>query len=498
MKALVLDLLERINPVTLKELRQSTQGVAFRLALMLYLLVQALVMTLVMAADGRDGSGEAVFLTLFFVLALMVCVVVPLNASMKFHSDNEGDSMELLSTTTITPFSIIFGKAMAGFANTIVLLLMTMPFLVFSYFLGGVNLVEAGINAILICGFSLLFLTLHILVGVATKISLLRRLMSLGLTVGGVIAMSIVCFSNLGGEMAASQDVVWAVILCLLLFAAPVSVGIFSAVAKIAPEHTNHSRGQRLCLTVATLGLIAFGCIGVLYTGDDEMLEFSAVLGGFLIWMTVLMMLNEPKQYSWRVLQEAGRSWPVRLLNYPFCCGGGNAVSLGVLLSGLLFLSISLTLYALGRGYKFDWGKDWTAMLVICAYMCSYCVIGLGVRHWLLGERWPIVKAQLVVLLIFLVASVAPLVLMVMLSSSKPGVMLVFSPFYLLNDGSGSGWEKALCALMVLFSPAAVIFTLLVFDSLRVFLRVPEALKSPRADAPAAEVLASAAEAEQA
>ena len=128
MKALIFDLLERVNPVTLKELRQSTQGVAFRLALMLYLLVQALVMTLVMAAGGRDGSGEVVFVTMFFILALMVCVVVPLNASMKFHSDNESDSMELLNTTTITPFSIIFGKVMAGFTNTLVLLLMTMPF----------------------------------------------------------------------------------------------------------------------------------------------------------------------------------------------------------------------------------------------------------------------------------------------------------------------------------------------------------------------------------
>ena len=135
---------DAFNPIVVKELRQAVQGKFVAAVLIVLLIIQLTAVGLIII-NSRDisttyNAGRDAFMILQSIMLGICLLFVPAYTAFRLGSERSDSNVDLLFITTIRPRAIIGGKIFASLAITVLIFSACMPFMVFTYWLRGIDL----------------------------------------------------------------------------------------------------------------------------------------------------------------------------------------------------------------------------------------------------------------------------------------------------------------------------------------------------------------------
>lgn len=155
-----------INPVLVKELRGRMRGVRAFALLTVYLMVLSGLALLVYVGMAQSSSydpniGQRIGQTLFFLIGgvalAQVCLITPLLTAGSISGEKERQSYDLLVSSLLSPWQIVWGKLGAAMAYAGLLVLGTMPLISVAFLFGGVSLSEVVVALLALLVTALLY-----------------------------------------------------------------------------------------------------------------------------------------------------------------------------------------------------------------------------------------------------------------------------------------------------------------------------------------------------
>jgi len=140
---------DRLNPILVKETRQSLKSKQFSLWFVLLLIACWITTIGAIAIIGPSiyyvSAGSLLLYVYYVILALPLAVVVPFSAYRSLSSEHEENTRDLLEVSTLTPRQVINGKLGSAALQVTIYLSALAPCIAFTYLLRGVTLVSIAL-----------------------------------------------------------------------------------------------------------------------------------------------------------------------------------------------------------------------------------------------------------------------------------------------------------------------------------------------------------------
>lgn len=459
-----------INPVFLKELRQSVRSrlISFSIGglFLLLLLVFGTIFGIDAAAFHSNTPyydnpvlGPRCFYAVSIILLLLILVVYPFAAFSRLSNEHHHNAQDLLFTAPLSARQIIDGKLANGFAMTLLFTATALPFILLSYHLRGIDLyaiasllVIALPTAIALLAFSLLVALLPI------PHSLSRIAYALFLFFVGIPSIFTITTLFAIGEISIPKH-----IFLILLTASLGALILFRSLAifAVAPPTTNHSRPLRRTLLGLWLFSLLFFAILTFTSQTDGYLVVSLCYGFTLSSLCLYHAIILRPVFNRRTLSEIRPRFRfLQFLTYTSSQGG-------ILLSAfLLALTLALT-YPLSLFFPLSdtFSKALSTILPLCLYTCA-CAITLRCLA-------PIIRPLQKPLVLFLTATILPFAwsFLISLIEASYGSHLIPGNLFASFDDSDYAPYHILCS--------AIAYTLAFAASLPSILRAWRSFKHP-------------------
>jgi hypothetical protein len=134
---------DRVNPILVKEVRQVLRGRNFVWSFVAMVVIAAGIGAIFVISDNAAPSpvlGPSFLGWMLGVLALGLIVMVPLQTFQSLGSEWEGDNMEQLALSGLTPRGITAGKWWSGVLQSLILVAAFAPFVALGFLMRGVDL----------------------------------------------------------------------------------------------------------------------------------------------------------------------------------------------------------------------------------------------------------------------------------------------------------------------------------------------------------------------
>jgi hypothetical protein len=138
-------LADRCSPILLKECRQALKSRQFLWTFLLLLLATLLWSFFGVSsqlATSASASGLPLLVGYMTILSVPLFLIVPFAAFRSLASELDGETIQLLTITTMTPKQIINGKLVSSLLQMLLYLSVLVPCIAFTYLLRGVDLGE--------------------------------------------------------------------------------------------------------------------------------------------------------------------------------------------------------------------------------------------------------------------------------------------------------------------------------------------------------------------
>jgi len=379
-----------MNPILVKETRQALKSRQFAGTFLLLLIACWLICVFGVAASGGSlefGQPSRNFLqSFFFVLSAAVIIVIPYTAYRSLLGEQDSQTFELLSITSLTARQIVWGKLLNSIVQIAVLYCAIAPFISFTSLLQGFDLMQTLIVLSSLFGVAALLCMFTLMLSTVSRGRQIQTLASLFIF-GGLISMF---SSTIGMGMALingqfSLDIefyvgwlaAWAIGLSYFALFLQITV------SQLTFDSANKSTGVRLVATGQFILFWAILPIGSWMFGSPVSQDtiYTMVFFSLAHWTVFGFFITMERDYlSRRVRRDIPRNFLLRLAAVPFMPGGTRGyilllLSLGVL--GATFASIS----PVYTGYGAD---PVVVFLGITAYVIFYYGIGCFVTRVLL------------------------------------------------------------------------------------------------------------------
>jgi ABC-2 type transport system permease protein len=146
-----------LNPVMVKELRGRMRGPRAFIILTIYMLILSaftlLLYAAVLSSSGNDLNagrqiGRATFLGVSVVALLQVAVITPSLTAGSIAGEKERQTYDLLITTLLPPWKIVWGKMISAIAFSLLLIVAVLPLSSLGFVFGGVTATEWAISIV--------------------------------------------------------------------------------------------------------------------------------------------------------------------------------------------------------------------------------------------------------------------------------------------------------------------------------------------------------------
>ncbi|PFG34351.1 ABC transporter permease [Sanguibacter antarcticus] len=188
-----------VRTVARLELTQRIRSTRWKTALVVWFVVVGGISVLISTAAsfgstyGDIKTGPLIFgLNVFFILFLGL-LVTPTLSSSAINGDRNAGTLAILQVTLLTPLEITLGKLLAGWSAALAFLAVSIPFIVWAFFAGGVpvlavvtTLALLSLVLAVVCAFSLALSSLVTKTSGSTMLSYL--------TVAGLAFFSFILF----------------------------------------------------------------------------------------------------------------------------------------------------------------------------------------------------------------------------------------------------------------------------------------------------------------
>ncbi len=475
-------LADHANPILVKETRQALKSRQFVVTFLVVLIACWIASFLVSAIVGPDvqyvAGGSEMLMVYAVILAFPLMMIVPYTAFRSLASEQEENTYDLLSITTLNTGRIITGKLTSAIVQMIVFLSAVSPCIAFTFLLRGVDALTVAVLLGYLVLTSLGLSMVALLMGTLVKVKYTQVLVSVLLVLGlfGCFASSIGVMGEFISDSYAylRSTEFWIANLAFLTFYVTTFVLLHAAAsAQIAFSSENRSTPlrrimlvQQACLIgwIAAL-LVEFGLEGV----NEAMLVGTCFSGAYWYFMGTLLTSEWP-HLSRRVLRSLPQSQLGRVFltwlnpgpgtGYMFCIA--NLTMLATI--GLLIVAISPQV---GR-----WGPNSDQLCFFYAIGWSYVVLYLGVGKLLIGicRRFAFVSLTagfLLHIILLLFGCGGPQILALTFSSLRSGgqytLLHITNPLWTLIELLDSG-PAAIDAWTVLFVVGSSAVVVLLFN----------------------------------
>jgi hypothetical protein len=186
---------DRLNPLVVREVRQSLKNRLFLLVFFLVLLGSWLVSAFLVL----DYSGSIGYLELgptfvrYYLLGLIGCLLfaIPVGAFFGMVQEFREKAFELLAITTLSPQTIVWGKIQGAVVMMLIYSSALAPFLSLSYLLGGLGLFPLFAAMMLLFAVSLTMTLFGIMMGALSQQPWLEVLNLLILLAAALVASTL-------------------------------------------------------------------------------------------------------------------------------------------------------------------------------------------------------------------------------------------------------------------------------------------------------------------
>ena len=426
-------LADRANPILVKETRQALKSRQFIVTFLVVLVACWIASFAVVSIVGPDvyfvAAGAQMLLVYAVILAFPLMLIVPFSAFRSLASEQEDNTYDLLSITTLTTRQIITGKLASAVVQMLVFLSAVSPCIAFTFLLRGVDALTVAVLMGYLVLTSLGLSMIALLAGTLSRLRYSQVLVSVLL-----VLMLAICFISsiplmaefISDSYSYLRDVwFWVGNLAFLtLYFTTFALLHAAASAQIAFNSQNRSTPLRrimLLQQACFLGWLAVPIISDGWRLISEALFVAAMISGVYWYVMGTLLTSEWPHLSRRVQRSLPQSQLGRIFltwlnpgpgtGYMFCVANLTAL----LVAGLLFMRSTS-----GMGARWPTSDQLFFFFVIG---WSYVVLYLGLGRLLIGfvRRFVFVSLTagfLVHVILLLVGTGGPQILAYMSSSS--------------------------------------------------------------------------------
>ena len=265
----------RINPVTLKELRQLVRSRLILWGMVALPIVLILATGAVLLSEMHDisiqeamygkGLGEEPLIAVSIITGVVTCVLIPLFTSIKMAIETSKTDLGLEFTTALTPGQIVSGKITAAAVISAIAVAIAMPFFVLSYLMRGIDLSITVLIPVLLFVSSVSLTAVGLLPACSRRHSIAMKVISLVVLYiflpfffSSITAAVGIGRAIRGGDGFAASSVF---VFYVLLSAIIVALCRAQAAAMLAPPHTDYLRPLRITqlVVIGVSALLLFG-----------------------------------------------------------------------------------------------------------------------------------------------------------------------------------------------------------------------------------------------
>lgn len=136
-----------MNPILNKELTIGSRSIKMSIHLMLYNLVLgaiAVITMMVLRSESEYGGADyKTLMALFPILATLQCFIIlfmiPVLTASSIAGERERQTLDVMLTTPISPFSIVLGKVFTAMAQVLMYVLSSIPIMSLAFIIGGMS-----------------------------------------------------------------------------------------------------------------------------------------------------------------------------------------------------------------------------------------------------------------------------------------------------------------------------------------------------------------------
>lgn len=277
-------LADRVNPIIVKELRQGLRTRVFWVFFSLMLVSCLFISLFAFAASSgiADQAGKTTFIAYFVCLGFVQFFVIPYAAYRSMAREAEDETWVLLTLTGLGPRRILAGKLGSSVLQGILYASAATPFLLFSYFLNGIDLPTIVVGVVVAMGYQVFLVSVSVSLATLADSRLVRALLHFVLL--GVLLQGLgfgITGAVLLGEFAqkvASSSAFWLTSLSVLFAMVTTGLLLFeSAAARLSLATEDYARGARAVYAVQFIGAGLLFLWGWSVSGETATLTAGSV-----------------------------------------------------------------------------------------------------------------------------------------------------------------------------------------------------------------------------
>ena len=394
-----------LNPIVVKELRQSVRSWAVVGTLLLFLIVlfftvMGFALSSNVTLNMSNPVGREVLQVIATILIFASMVFIPVYVGVRINQERQPNNVDLLYITTLSPARIIRGKLFCGMYVALLFFSVCMPFMFFSNLLRGVDLptivMVLGISYLLVVA-AIQFAIFIACLPVTKGFKLLLTIGLLVFAIPGIFGFVFTSFRMFRTGVGAAlwswsfwEPALTTISLALLVFGFMHVVSI----AMITPPTANRAFPIRLYVFISWL--LSSGVVGTIYwrTGDNDVVVgwlyvfILAAVAGFMI------SVSESDKPSIRIRRTIPRGKLKRWLAFFFYSGSAGGMMwtlIGCLFTFIAaqYMLILIPEYsAIARPSREMARVDvWGVIAAFLLYAFSYAMFGLAMHRWFFPHK---------------------------------------------------------------------------------------------------------------
>lgn len=382
------NLLDRIsdwmNPILVKESRQALKSRQFVVTFMLLLLVAWGISTFGMAINYNRLEFAPLsawfFRAFYFCLTVATYVIVPFGAYRSLLSEQEQETYEVLSITSLSPRQIVWGKLLNALGQVFIFYAAVSPFIAFSALLQGFDFLRVSYLLIVAIIVSMMASMTTLMLSTISRQKHWQALVVLSVfgMLSGLFMFSVgMTWAFTEEQWPLEEEFWWASVFMLIALVTYFFLFQQITIAQMTFESGNKSSGIRVIATIQLLlfwGSIFTGCMYFGATSIDFEPMFVA-LNASAIHIAVfgLFAVGESDFLSRRIRRGIPQNGLLRLLFLSYLPGGARGFLYTILQLAILCMTPLLFESMFGVD---DFDKLYLLTLIISGYIIFFLGIG--------------------------------------------------------------------------------------------------------------------------
>ena len=424
---LLLKLDDMVNPIVVKEVRQSvnSNGLIVTTVLVLLLEVCAFLFNLFFQ-DFNFGTGTSFFLLILGIFVAGYCFGIGGNVAIRMMKEHRNiNSTDLIYTTTINPYRIVWGKVFSAMVMVSYLYSLCLPFMCISYFLKGISLNTIILGSLFAFILAIPFMLSIIFITAIPMSNLLKIFLLIGVigAMWSVIGWGMAIISEpasfrsvINGHILETVSVIFFWLLALSGLFYFLTVGLLSHLT------SNRTVGLKIYYIVLLLASAALFVVVNLFIPAGAKLPVLAyyIFAMMVIYGILIFNCFERIEQTKRVLATVPKNFILRIWHFLFSTGMTNNICYLLIVFFLVNVVCLLLDSIIPHTNKADvLSHDNYLMMrrfigVFC-YLLSYQLFGVFVK-WITKNYFERVSVFAYVLLIVMLSFLIPILIGVVLA----------------------------------------------------------------------------------